>query len=263
MSSQSSSSQLLEYVVMASCFTQCFLLMLNSEDRADMELATASFHMSLMMHIFTLLAVVINMYWRGTRVHLYPLMMGFILYSLAFFFGIYQEITYYYYYLTVLVSIAVSFFFGSTDYYTSFETSGQKNKVGCIMTSMKVGGNRVMIYYPTPKNSKGQYNDYKWAYDGEHTIKGLMKFGADILPQGPFNHLTSIRQNVLVNAPVSRGDKTEKGDEKKFVPVIFSHGIGNTMSFFSTIFKDLASQGHIVFSLEHNDRTALHHYADD
>jgi len=32
------------------------------------------------------------------------------------------------------------------------------------------------------------------------------------------------------------------------------------MSFFSTILKDLASQGHIVFSLEHNDRTALHCY---
>jgi len=30
------------------------------------------------------------------------------------------------------------------------------------------------------------------------------------------------------------------------------------MSTFSTILKDLATQGHVVFSLEHNDRTALH-----
>ena len=30
------------------------------------------------------------------------------------------------------------------------------------------------------------------------------------------------------------------------------------MSWFSTIFKDLASQGHIVFSIEHSDRSALH-----
>jgi len=32
------------------------------------------------------------------------------------------------------------------------------------------------------------------------------------------------------------------------------------MSWFSTICKDLASQGHIVYCLEHNDGTALHSY---
>jgi dienelactone hydrolase len=30
------------------------------------------------------------------------------------------------------------------------------------------------------------------------------------------------------------------------------------MTSFSTILKDLASQGYVIFSLEHNDRTALH-----
>jgi hypothetical protein len=34
------------------------------------------------------------------------------------------------------------------------------------------------------------------------------------------------------------------------------------MSWFSTISKDLASQGHIVFCIEHNDATALHYYDD-
>jgi hypothetical protein len=32
-----------------------------------------------------------------------------------------------------------------------------------------------------------------WAYDGEHTIKGMMKFGADILPEGPFKYLSAIK----------------------------------------------------------------------
>jgi Platelet-activating factor acetylhydrolase, isoform II len=41
-----------------------------------------------------------------------------------------------------------------------------------------------------------------------------------------------------------------------------THGVGNTMSWFSTICKDFASQGHIVFSVEHNDKTALHFYSD-
>lgn len=102
------------------------------------------------------------------------------------------------------------------------------------MTQLKVGGNRVSIYYPTPKDGKGDYSDYKWAYDGEDTVKGLMKFGDDILPKGPFRHLAGIRQGVRVKAPLP-----EK--QEKLVPVIFTHGIGNTMSFFSTIFKDLAS----------------------
>lgn len=35
------------------------------------------------------------------------------------------------------------------------------------------------------------------------------------------------------------------------------------MTWFSTIFKDLASQGHIVFSVEHSDRTALHSFNEE
>jgi Platelet-activating factor acetylhydrolase, isoform II len=116
-------------------------------------------------------------------------------------------------------------------------------------------GNRVMMYYPTDKKDLKSYKDSNWAYDGDHTIKGLMKFGADILPQGPFKHLDSIKQNVRMNAPLSTIEKIDK-----VVPIIFTHGVGNTMSFFSTILKDIASQGHIVFSLEHNDRTALYHF---
>ena len=69
---------------------------------------------------------------------------------------------------------------------------------------MKVGGNRVTLYYPTRKDDRESYSDYKWAHDGEHTIKGLMKFGADILPAGPFRHLGSLKQNVRVNAPLAR-----------------------------------------------------------
>jgi hypothetical protein len=151
--------------------------------------------MAVMLHLFSLGSLLINNYFRGTRVHLYPLLMGFALYSLAFFFGVYEEVTYYYYYLMCLLSLLLSFFFGTTNYYSSFELSGShKHRVGCVQTSLKGGSqNRVMIYYPTPKDYRGAYQDYKWAHDGEHTIKGLMKFGADILPKGPFRHLESVR----------------------------------------------------------------------
>jgi hypothetical protein len=54
--------------------------------------------------------------------------------------------------------------------------------VGCVETVTKVSGNRVLIYYPTEKKTNKQYKDMLWAYDGEHMIKGLMKFAADLVP---------------------------------------------------------------------------------
>jgi hypothetical protein len=50
-------------------------------------------------------------------VHLYPLIMGFSLYSLTFLFGIFEEIAFYYYYLMTLTSTVIVFFFGTIDYY--------------------------------------------------------------------------------------------------------------------------------------------------
>jgi predicted dienelactone hydrolase len=66
---------------------------------------------------------------------------------------------------------------------------------------------------------------------------------------------------VKVDAPLNI--PKDLPQKRKFIPLIFSHGVGNTMSWFSTILKDLASQGFIVYSLEHNDRTALHHYSEE
>ncbi len=71
---------------------------------------------------------------------MYPLIMGFAVYSLAFFFGVFEEITYYYYYLMTMISVIVTFFFGSTNYYDSFELSGShKHRVGCVQTALKGG----------------------------------------------------------------------------------------------------------------------------
>lgn len=100
-----------------------------------------------------------------------------------------------------------------------------------------------------------------WAYDGEHMVKGLMKFAADIPPASPFYFLQSVKQKVLVEAPLVKLPESDK-HEGKFIPIIFSHGVGNTMSTFSTLCKDLASQGFVVYNIEHNDGTSLHHYTD-
>lgn len=79
-----------------------------------------------------------------------------------------------------------------------------------------------------------------WAYDGEHMVKGLMKFAAEIPPATPFYFLQSVKQKVLVEAPVVKLPESDK-HQGKFIPIVFSHGVGNTMSTFSTLCKDLAS----------------------
>lgn len=163
----------------------------------------------LLLYFFVFLNLIVNNHFRGTRIHLYPLMTGFSLYSLALLFGIFEEISFYYYYLTTLVTMVIAFFFGTVDYYQSFETSG-RYKAACVESVTKASGNRLFIYYPTDKKTDKQYNDMKWAYDGDHMIKGLMRFAADILPSGPFYYLLSVKQNVRVNAPIAKLPENDK-----------------------------------------------------
>ncbi len=82
------------------------------------------------------------------------------------------------------------------------------------------------------------------------------------MPETPFKYMLSLKQRVKVDAPLVKLAENDK-HEGKYIPIIFSHGVGNTMSWFSTICKDIASQGHIVFSIEHNDGSALHNYDDN
>lgn len=111
-----------------------------------------------------------------------------------------------------------------------------------------------MIYYPTEAKEGSNYKDMMWAYDGEHIIKGLKKFAAGIMPESPFKYILSIKQKVMVDAPLAKLPDSDK-HQGKYIPMIFSPGVGNTLSWFSTICKDLASQGHIVYSFEHMDAT--------
>ena len=106
----------------------------------------------LLLYFFVLVNLLFNNHFRGTRIHLYPIAMGYSLYSLTLLFGIFEEIAFYYYYLTTLISIVLVFFFGSIDYYQSFETSG-RYKAGFVETVTKGSGNRVFIYYPVSKNT--------------------------------------------------------------------------------------------------------------
>ena len=74
--------------------------------------------------------------------------------------------------------------------------------------------------------------------------------------------MLSLRLNVRVKAPLITLDKKDK-HSGKFIPIIFSHGVGGTTTYFSSICKDMASHGHIVYAVEHRDRTALHSFSSE
>ena len=71
-------------------------------------------------------------------------------------------------------------------------------------------------------------------------LKGLKKFGAGLVPIGPFYYMLGLKQNVRVKAPIIEF-KTKDAKKNKFVPIIMSHGVGNTMTWFSTINKEIVS----------------------
>ena len=166
-------------------------------------------------------------------------MTGFAFYSVSFLYQILVDLSFFYYYLTTLASIVIVYFFGTVESYQSFEPYG-RYAVGCVETQTKVLGNRLLIYYPTEKKTTKLYKDMLWAYDGANMVKGLMKFAADLVPSGPFYYLLSVKQRVRVGAPIVKFGEEDK-HKGKFIPIIFTHGIGNTMSWFSTICKDFAS----------------------
>mmetsp|Transcript_22913 Transcript_22913/g.35240 ORF Transcript_22913/g.35240 Transcript_22913/m.35240 type:complete len:120 (+) Transcript_22913:568-927(+) len=59
---------------------------------------------------------------------------------------------------------------------------------------------------------------------------------------------------VYQGAPLHPRDESSS----KYPVVVFSHSVGQNASMFSTICKDLATQGCVVYALEHRDYSALH-----
>lgn len=106
-----------------------------------------------MLYVFVLANLLLNNHHRGTRIHLYPLVAGFICYSVALLFEFLEEIAFYYYYIMTLLSLMLVYFFGSLDFYNNFELSG-RFAVGAVLTATKAGNNKVLIYYPTEKAAK-------------------------------------------------------------------------------------------------------------
>ena len=110
----SSNSHLLEYITLGGTFSHCCLMLFNG-GAADLPI-----EVKLLFYAFVLANILILNHYRGLRIHFYPVLMGFSLYSVALLFEYLEEIAFYYYYLTCMVSIVLIYFFGTADFYKGF-----------------------------------------------------------------------------------------------------------------------------------------------
>lgn len=112
---------------------------------------------------------------------------------------------------------------------------------------------RLSVFYPTEKRKgfqvgKNKPNKPFWAPDGENTVRGMFnnaKFISNIFNFMRYSEMDCDRDGQL--------DEEYKG--KKMPVVIFSHGIRGHRNIASGLLRELASQGFVVYSLDHNDGT--------
>lgn len=107
-SSVTTKSHILEYVALGTCFMHCCILLLNSD--LPMEARV-------MIYFFVLFTLLVNNYYRGTRIHLWPLIVGFFLHSVSLLYGILADFSFYCYYLSCLTSLVTAYFFGTIENY--------------------------------------------------------------------------------------------------------------------------------------------------
>ena len=129
---------LIEQLTLASAFLHGLIIIMIGDDQLEM---------NLLFYVFVFTFLLVNNHYRGTRIHLYPLCLGFAFYSLALLFELFMRITLYYYFTMTVLSIVLVKVFGNLEYYKHYEVSG-RYAAACVESELKVG-NRVLIYYPT------------------------------------------------------------------------------------------------------------------
>ena len=207
--------------------------MIDTKFTDDME--TSAYLSRLALFIPVIITGLILNRVRGIRIHLLPVVSASVIYALSILVIVMEESLYYYYVIMTFVSAFLVFFFGKNEYYNNFLHQNQIYKdVGyqvCYLPHDK-GANKVDVYYPANITEDIKYKDVKWASDGMNQLKGLTEFSFGFIPQFMFKHLLEIELGVNLNSPLVDGEF--------FTPIIFSHGMGQMSSFFSTLFKDLA-----------------------
>ena len=102
-----------------------------------------------------------------------------------------------------------------------------------------------------PSEDRTSTKDIKLLRYGEGTIQGFAN-GFESLPTFFFKFIKGINLNVYSNSELHADFNN---DEKKMTPVLFSHGLVMNRTNHSNQARELASNGCIVFSIDHTDGT--------
>jgi platelet-activating factor acetylhydrolase len=122
----------------------------------------------------------------------------------------------------------------------------------------RAGGHRVRLFYPAAAANSGR-GPARWLPRShakgfaDETMLGVMRFIKAPFPS-VLGTLTSYVASTKLYATLD-GNMAES--ETKFPLVLFSHGLGGSISFYSIACIDMASHGHVVAALEHTDGSAV------
>ena len=125
-----------------------------------------------------------------------------------------------------------------------------------VMIRDKVGDRpiRLSVFYPINKRKglkigSNRPNKPFWAPDGENTVRGMLnnaRFSSSVFNFMKYSEMDCDRD----------GELADEYQNSKLPVVIFSHGIRGHRNTSSGLLRELASQGFVVYSLDHNDGTA-------
>ena len=137
-----------------------------------------------------------------------------------------------------------------TFFYFKFIAPTGKFRVG--YKNMDHQGFSFSVFYPTdkPTNVKAKFSANRHAmnnlYEGVTMRVPLPRWLFDMT----FDFINKIKIHAYVGAPLISSEKLSHGS-KKFVPIVFSHGLSAQRNAYSSFCCELASHGHIIFSIDH------------
>ena len=123
--------------------------------------------------------------------------------------------------------------------------------------------NQVSVFYPsaTPLTDG---NNALWLRHGEKTLLGIAKANGS----NENNHTPLWIMRSFLNIRMETAEEGELPEEfakglKKLIPVIYCHGLSSNRSMHSGTCRDLASNGYIVFIMDHEDGTSVYTLSED
>ncbi|OQR96029.1 hypothetical protein THRCLA_07400 [Thraustotheca clavata] len=115
--------------------------------------------------------------------------------------------------------------------------------VGC--TTQRFGENDCRIFYPANATNKQKYGQMPYLHHGYHLAVGLGIFLK--VPSFIFSHFKNAWLHALKEAPLLEPRK------EGWPVLVFSHGLSGTLEMYASINEQLASEGFVVFVLNHSD----------